>query len=171
MNEIIKHEDYAEMIVVRKSKNISVLLDLEDVEKVLSVGSWHAIEDKTLKETNYYICHRYNNKKQGKGCIKLHRLLMNCPANMIIDHINHNTCDNRKHNLRICTRFENQQNLRSNKSGIIGVYKRNRPNHKYEYWVGKISKDGITYKKEFKTKEQAIEYRNKMYKELYGGDD
>lgn len=166
MNKIIKHEDYAEMIIVRKSKSISVLLDLEDVEKVLSVGSWHAIEDKTLKETNYYICHRYNNKKQGKGCIKLHRLLMDCPEGMVIDHINHNTCDNRKHNLRICTRFENQQNLRSNKSGIVGVYKRVRKGR--TSWVGKISKNNSAYAKEFKTKEEAIKYRNDMYNKLYG---
>ena len=165
MNKVIKHEDYAEMIVTRKGKDISVLLDLDDVDKILSVGSWHAIEDKTLKETNYYICHRYNNKKQGKGCIKLHRFIMNCPRDMIVDHVNHNTCDNRKCNLRICTHFENQQNLRSNKSGIVGVYKRVRNGR--TVWVGKISKNKHTYYKEFKIKEDAIKYRNDMRNKLY----
>ena len=65
---------------------------------------------------------------------------MNCPRDKVIDHINHDTLDNRKSNLRICTHFENQQNLRSNKSGIVGVHKRARGS-----WVGKISKNNKIY--------------------------
>lgn len=59
--------------------------------------------------------------------MKFHRYIMNCQDNSLdIDHINHNTFDNRKSNLRIVTRSQNQMNtiLRSNnKSGVKGVYK------------------------------------------------
>ena len=46
---------------------------------------------------------------------------MNCPDDKVVDHINHNTFDNRKQNLRICTSFSNCQNIITNKSGKPGV--------------------------------------------------
>lgn len=54
----------------------------------------------------------------------LHRLLMGNPSSLV-DHINRNTLDDRKENLRICTQTQNQQNrkgpARHSKSGIRGV--------------------------------------------------
>src|SRR5690606_6462876 len=41
---------------------------------------------------------------------RMHRLIMNCPDDKVVDHINHDTLDNRKSNLRVCTRSENQMN-------------------------------------------------------------
>lgn len=154
--------DYSIIYINRKDKILEVKVDTEDLDRIISVGSWHAIEDNTLQTTGYYMCHRYNNKTLGAGCIKLHRFIMNCPKNKIVDHINHDTLDNRKCNLRICTIFENQQNLRNNKSGIVGVHQRARGT-----WVGKISKNNKVYSKEFKTKEDAIRYRQDMYNKLY----
>lgn len=159
--------DYSIIYVNWKGSTLEVFVDTDDLEKIIMVGPWHVTHDTRWKSSGYYMC----NRPKGKRCIKMHRFIMDCPDNMVVDHIDHNTLNNRKNNLRVCTQFENNQNQRNNKSGVPGVYKRTRPNHKYEYWVGKISKDGITYKKEFKTKEQAIEYRNKMYKELYGGGE
>ena len=55
---------------------------------------------------------------------KLHRFIMDCPEDMVVDHINHNTSDNRESNLRICTRAQNMANqsiAKDNKSRCTGV--------------------------------------------------
>ena len=46
----------------------------------------------------------------GQERIYLHRFVMNAPRGRDVDHVNHNTLDNRKSNLRICTRSENCMN-------------------------------------------------------------
>ena len=55
----------------------------------------------------------------------MHREIMNTPTHLQIDHINGNTLDNRKENLRICTNQQNGFNkknpLKNNKLGIKGV--------------------------------------------------
>ena len=57
---------------------------------------------------------------------KMHRVVMKIPngADITVDHINHNGLDNRKENLRIVTRSENQMNRRKRskkKNRFIGV--------------------------------------------------
>ena len=163
VNEFILGNDVSIMKVKYKDKCLCILLDTEDVEKVKVIGSWHAIYDKTLHVPNYYIAHRYNNKKLGKGVIKLHRFIMNCPKDKIIDHINHNTLDNRKINLKICTHFENQQNLRSKSTEQTGVYQRKRNNK----WCANITKNKVRYYKEFDLKSDAIAWRKQKELELY----
>lgn len=56
----------------------------------------------------------------------LHREVMRCPQGMSVDHINHNTLDNRAENLRVVTHQQNQQNRKGAQknnlsSGIRGV--------------------------------------------------
>lgn len=164
-NTVISKDDYSIMLIKYKNLIIEVLIDNEDVEKVISVGSWHAIYDKTLAFPNYYICHR----ESGKPCLKLHRFVMNCPRDKEVDHINHNTLDNRKQNLEICTHFENQQNLTNKKTEQTGVFfrKRIQRNKLREFWVGNISKNKKKYSKEFKTKQDAINWRKYMESILY----
>ena len=72
---------------------------------------------------------------------KLHRILLNCPANMEVDHINIKTWDNRISNLRIATQQEQNRNksiIITNTSGITGVSKTNRKNDIND-WVAFIN--------------------------------
>lgn len=114
-NKIIYYQNYAEMIInSSKYGSISTKIDLEDVEKI-SKYTWSILVDE--KCNLYYVRARINNKMQ-----LLHRFIMTPPKNKVIDHINHNTLDNRKSNLRVCTTFENNKNNKSNTSGHVGVY-------------------------------------------------
>jgi hypothetical protein len=55
----------------------------------------------------------------------LHRILTNAPKGKIVDHINHDTLDNRSSNLRLVSKSQNNQNKSglhsTNTSGIRGV--------------------------------------------------
>lgn len=63
------------------------------------------------------------NWKRGTWA-RMHNLLIKPPKGFILDHINRNGLDNRRNNLRVCTRSENQRNRKlqsNNKSGFRGV--------------------------------------------------
>ena len=57
--------------------------------------------------------------------IRMHRLIMCPPRGMVVDHINGNTLDNRRENLRICTQHRNTMHRtklnKNNTNGHIGV--------------------------------------------------
>lgn len=93
--------------------NEQFFFDLDDYEQIKDY-CWYV-------SINGYITTRlYNERKQ----IRLHRLLMNFPDKMVVDHINHNKLDNRKCNLRICFQKENASNKsksKNNTSGVTGV--------------------------------------------------
>ena len=57
--------------------------------------------------------------------ILMHRLLLNAPSTLEVDHINMNRLDNRRKNLRLATHSDNQHNRKKykvNTSGYKGVY-------------------------------------------------
>lgn len=80
--------------------NQKFYIDLEDVPSVEGY-TWY-------ENDQGYIMSRINDK-----LIRLHRMIMNCCDDMEIDHINHNTYDNRKNNLREVTRSQNNMNRKS----------------------------------------------------------
>lgn len=85
------------------TQNKVALVDREDYEK-LSIRKWCAAKNKS---GTYYAMCSLDNKS-----VMMHRLLMNFPKKMEVDHINGNGLDNRKRNLRICTRKQNARNLK-----------------------------------------------------------
>lgn len=69
--------------------------------------------------------------EEGYTTLAMHKMLMNPQKGFDVDHINHNKLDNRKCNLRICTRSQNKQNQakqKNNKSGFKGVSWHNKLN-------------------------------------------
>jgi hypothetical protein len=61
--------------------------------------------------------------------VMLHRYLLNPAVGMVVDHVNHNTLDNRRKNIRVITQAQNTQNkkhLTKSKSGFRNVAWNNR---------------------------------------------
>ncbi len=77
-----------------------------------------------ISQYNWYLSSkRYLVTRSNKKEIRLHRFLMNCPPTKIVDHINGDTLDNRKSNLRICTQQENTRNNNKLRKDKTSKYK------------------------------------------------
>lgn len=98
------------------------LIDAEDADRVL-MHKWCAFPNRA---GSYYV-HRRMPKAKGGKFIKLHRFLMGLEVNdgMCVDHINGDTLDNRKSNLRVCKQGENMRNYRHawGNEGVRGITK------------------------------------------------
>ena len=95
-------------------KNEMFYIDKEDVEK-LSSNTWY------LDSNGYVVCHT-----KEDGIILLHRVVMELDQKdkRVVDHISGDTSDNRKSNLRVVTRSQNNYNREiqyDNTSGTTGV--------------------------------------------------
>ena len=143
-NEIIVYDNYGKEIN-------KALIDLDDIEKV--------------KNYKWTFDGRYV-RKSGKE--RLHRFIMNCPKDMVVDHINMNPLDNRKCNLRICTMQQNNFNKKeqtNNTSGRVGVTWDKQTNK----WLAQIQVDGKNIKLgRFKNKEEAIRAREEAELKYFG---
>lgn len=130
--------------------------DLEDYDKIKDY-TWYSDKDG-------YIVSSTNGKHT-----KMHRLVMNAKEGFDIDHVGmHDTRnDNRKLNLRECTRAENCRNkvmFSKNTSGCIGVMWDNR----IKKWVVRITVDGNEFcLGSFENKEDAINARINGEKEYF----
>lgn len=94
------------------------LVDDADFEE-LSKYKWSACWDKTVN--NFY---SYGRPFKKKKRVSMHRFIMGEPKGKTVDHINRDTLDNRRKNLRICSNEESNRNqgIRTdNSTGYKGV--------------------------------------------------
>ena len=83
----------------------------------------------------------FNTRYASHGCPKrilMHRIIAGTPEHLHTDHINGNTLDNRKENLRICAASDNCKNRRQNISHKSSKYKGVSWNKENNKWTAGI---------------------------------
>lgn len=168
MNEIrIKNNNTYLIINSPKHGEFKILIDKEDINK-LNKYKWSIQMVRSVTDKDYVAFYATS------GTVGfLHRFVVNCPKGMVVDHINGNTLDNRKSNLRICTHKQNSENRKlhkRNKNGCTGIfYDIGRGNNPTPKWIAHICIDGKRkHLGRFNTKEEAVECRIKAEDKYYG---
>lgn len=159
-NEIRLYGSYAEMDLYDRFGRVRAItiIDSHDVPKIQAV--------KWALTTGDYVTGTKNR------LIKLHRFIMDAPEDMVVDHINHNPLDNRRCNLRICTRAENMRNRVANQGHPfrVGVYY-NTNRARTKPWYAQIQIPGASKKrlnKNFSTYQEAVTQREAWERQFYG---
>ena len=138
------------------SKGEEFYFDLDDYDKIKGY-CWHI--------NRGYVQTNIKNKTE-----KIHRVILNITEShedMVVDHINHDTTDNRRCNLRICSNQENCFNSslsKNNNSGVIGVSWHTRDC----VWQSRLGKNKEMYLGQYTNINDAITARLLAEKKYYG---
>lgn len=156
-NSFYLKDDYAVIIISsEKYGDMETKIDVEDLDRVLEFGKWSWTRGG--KQKDFYV----NCRVKSMG---LHRFIMNVTdVKEHIDHLNGDTLDNRKSNLRITDVKGNRRNTHfrsDSKTGIVGVNPIKKGD-KRGYKATWFTKEGKSCCKEFwfhkhKSEEEAFE--------------
>jgi HNH endonuclease len=91
-------------------------IDVDDIERVLAIGRWNLSYHRVGGP--YVVRH---SRSVGNTCTYLHRFIMDAPSGLQVDHIDRDTLNNCKRNLRCVTRAQNLQNTTARPGSRSGV--------------------------------------------------
>lgn len=148
-------EERASMLY-RQENGVETLVDSD-------VADWLGHVWLTARTNGHYVSFTRNGK-----VIYLHRYVMDASDGQVVDHINGNTLDNRRENLRVCSHADNIRHRTSinknNSSGKRGVFFHNRRKH----WCATIKHNRkTTHIGSFKTFDEAKLARERVESEMW----
>ena len=153
-NKVRFKDDYAEIVITRKSGEECVFkVDTEDLP-LLTKKQWVVQWNSSNKGYGKYYAICNTKTKEGKHTtLKMHQLLCPTLPHEVVDHINRDTQDNRKSNLRAISTRENSCNsdYSKGKIPIKGVYSR----HPNKFYAAINCGDKICQTKQYNSIEEA----------------
>jgi hypothetical protein len=108
---------YGEYAGVITKSGEEILCDTSDIPKIMHY-TWK-VTRRRAGATGYALARKGNNTS-----VYLHRVLLDAPKGLEVDHINRNGLDNRRSNIRLATTLQNHWTRganRTNASGLKGV--------------------------------------------------
>jgi hypothetical protein len=103
-------------IKIHSKKYLNLFAIVEDIDfNFLNKFKWHV---RVSKSGNMYAYTKWNTNPVKH--MDMHRLIMKPKDGFIIDHIDNNGLNNRRSNIRICTRSQNNFNRRISTNTITG---------------------------------------------------
>lgn len=123
-NEIRLYEGYAGILLYNRRKEVigETFVDIEDLE-ICKKFKWGILTRGQGKDPYVYCSIKRKSYSLSRMLLGLYEKNSQ-NKNLEVDHINHNTLDNRKENLRLCTRQQNNFNHKPkpSKSGEKCIY-------------------------------------------------
>lgn len=103
---------------IKLTQDKVALVDDEDYDYLMQ-WKWHILNQ---THSSYAVRNEIINGKRQS--IRMHRIIMNTPKGVEVDHVDRNGLNNQKSNLRNCTSTQNKCNSQYKlpKSGFIGVH-------------------------------------------------
>jgi HNH endonuclease/AP2 domain len=146
------------MKIIKTTSGESVLVDDEDFD-YLNQWKWHISTKRYAGRMT-----KVNGKRTG---MYMHRIIMNPPKGMVVDHINHNRLDNRRSNLRVCTQSFNLANQRIGKRNTSG-YKGVTWDKDRKKWVAQTHKAGKhIFIGRYETLKEAIKAHKEAFSKIH----
>ena len=148
-------------MIIKLNRGYESIIDDDDFIRI-SQYKWKVIDNKGRSDLKYSVAYLKDK------AILMHRLIMNPPNDMCIDHIDGNGLNNQKSNLRQATHTQNLRNSKKKTPGSSiykGVYFCPRINH----YRARITLDGkrISLGYFLSEKDAGLAY-DKAAKELFG---
>lgn len=153
---------YFYMKEIKLTQGQVALVDDEDYE-YLNQWKWYAQKSRGT----FYAC-RYTKNE----VLIMHRIILNTPFNMEVDHRDHNGLNNQRHNIRNCTRSQNHMNKDPRGSSkYLGVsWDKSRNKWRAFIQTRQISngKRKTLFNGQYNTEEEAAIAYNEAAKRLHG---
>ena len=108
-----------EIRYIALTKGKFTIVDAEDFER-LNQYRWFCL---TCKWGCYAARNSRKNESEKRHTILMHKEIVGAPEGFLVDHVNNNTLDNRKENLRPATPSQNICNRRLNKTGCSSKFR------------------------------------------------
>jgi len=157
-NQFHLHGDGVVEIELTQGK--STLVESQDMPLVTVFSGWYANQARN----DVWVAVSSNLETRAK----MSRVILDAPDDMEVDHINHNTLDNRRSNLRLVSRSENLMNRRK-WANCSSRYKGVSWEEKYQKWRARISLDGkLTHLGYFDDEAEAASAYNEAAEQHYG---
>jgi hypothetical protein len=131
-----------EVVSIPLTRGLFTLVDAEDYECLpILREKWCVLrQPRSSGRVSLYAIRNGKVVNGKKGTmLRMHRVIVDAPAGMDVDHISRDTLDNRRSNLRVCEHFQNTRNrVKLNTSLYKGVH----PHQKR--WRARITVNGKT---------------------------
>lgn len=132
------------MQVVSLSKGCVALIDDQDWAEV-EKRNWF-VSFQGSKKKRAYACTNVKGENGLHKILPMHTLLMNPGPGLVVDHINGNSLDNRRANLRVVTPAQNSMNQwKKGKAGATSIYKGVGWKTRVNAWIAQICSERKVY--------------------------